>query len=160
MIDEIFIYVKQIQTELESMRGQSTLYLENSPGRAEVLERIAILEKRLVRLGEIDAEVGKILAGHNVTSIKELRALRARHENTVRSTPFKVWQRFKITRGEGCYGERCRTHMLPSDLVQIPEFKAEEDAAIAAIEAASKAIGPLTENLRHVTALVDHALDN
>ena len=157
MIDELFVYVKQIQTELESLRGQSSLYLENSPGRAEVLDRIAVLEKRLAELGEIDIEVGRILASYNVASINGLRALRARHENTVRSTPNKIWQTFRIARGEGSRGERCRTHLLPSDLAQLPEFRVEEDAARAAIKAASEAIGPITEDIKRINALVDNS---
>jgi hypothetical protein len=151
--------ITEVQTELESIRGQSSLYLKGSPGRSSALERIAALELRLKKLQETSDAINTLLAGHSVTSIEELSAHRTDAENTLHSTGNRLWQELVCLRGEGKYhAGDCRTSWLPSDLCKIPEFKSQEDQARKEIAAAQKALPTITTDLSKISQLVEEAM--
>ncbi len=157
MIDELLVSKHSIETKLKSFRDQAGLYLENSPGREEVLQQIAAMEGKLAKLNGISDQVDKLLNKHGVSSIKAFEELKRAHQNTIKSQPQKMWDLLVITRGAGKYGKGDHTTMLPSDIIQLPEYAVEEDKTRAKIEEARKAIGPVSEDLKAVHALVDEA---
>jgi hypothetical protein len=157
MIDELSILKRSTEGELKSIREQSGLYLEDSPGRSEVLKQIAQLEAKLKKLEGISSQADELLSKHGVTSIKALDDLKRAHENTIRSQPQKMWDLLVTVRGAGKYGAKSHTDLLPSDICKLPEYAAEEDKARAKIETALKAVGPVGDDLRAIHKLADGA---
>jgi DNA repair exonuclease SbcCD ATPase subunit len=157
VIEEISRFYRDAEEELAEIRAKAKLYLVDSPGKEEILQRIAVLEARLRRLEELDGEISKNLANHDTSSISGLRDLRKKTENTIRSMPTKIWQQLLFTCGEGKAGERCRTSWLPSDLVKEPAFAAKEAQTRKEIGAAKAALPGQIASLRNIAYLLDEA---
>lgn len=150
--------IKEIEAELDAIRGQSTLYTENSPGRSEALQRIATLEARLARLQETSTAINKLLAAHGAKTIRELTFLKSDTENTLNATGNRIWQELLFIRGAGKYGPGDRTRWLPSDLIKVGDFPKLEAEARKEIVAAEKALPTITADLSKISAFVEEAL--
>jgi DNA repair exonuclease SbcCD ATPase subunit len=159
MINEIDIEINEVQTELTKTRDQATTYQADSPGRMEVMERIAGLEGRLARLHESDKQIAALLASHSVKTIQDLDELRKEHENTIIATGNKVWQELLFVRGLGKYGAGDRTRWLPSDLVKVEGFPELEKTARSQIEKAKAALPKVIEDLAAINALWQRRCD-
>jgi len=123
----------------------------------ELQSQIHAEEAKLQRVREIADEVGVILDGHKAEGSYELEAAKASHVNTINSAPMEAWWRLRLARLEGHSSPECRASWLPSDLVQEPGYKAEEDRLRGAIASAKAALGPLSADLKKIFDLTSEA---
>lgn len=154
----------QIADEAEQMRlrtlanvrvaSDGSVAVSPSPGLHALQDRIADEEARLARLEEISDKIQAILAKNGAGTVADLREAKANADNVLFSSGNAAWDRFVVYRGKGGVGANNRTHMLPSDIAQVPEFKKEEDKIRADIDAAKAALPALAEACNSINQLV------
>ena len=137
--------------------SKGALVATQSPGLTALQSRIAEKEKELERIIEIANEIGAELDKQHVPTVAALQEAKAENQNILNSGPFRAWDLFNQTRGEGGIGERMRVYWLPSDIAAEPSYKAEEDKLRAQIETAKAAIVPISEALVHIAELEGEA---
>jgi len=149
--------INKIQIELEKARDRATTYLHDSPGRAEAMERIAALEQQLGGMQKAHSKIAVILSGHGVQTIKELVELQKKHENTITATGNRLWQELLLIRGLGKYGAEDRTRWLPSDLIKVGSFPAQEKQARKEIDEAKLALPKVIDDMKTITILAEES---
>lgn len=134
------------------------LKVTQTPGLTALQARIAEKEQALEKLIQIANKINRLLEDNDVSSIVDLHEKRKELASIIESRPFRAWDLFKLTRGEGKTkpGE-VRVYWLPSDIAQVPEYKVEEDRIRSELAAAKAAIEPIQKDLASLDALVSEA---
>jgi hypothetical protein len=102
-------------------------------------------------------QIGAALESHKAENLHGLQEIKSDHANTIQSGPMEAWNLFRLARGEGAGGPRNRMSWLPGDLVEEPEYKAQEDRLRAAIAAAKAAMEPINATIHKIDGLIAEA---
>jgi len=123
---------------------------------AELQQQIQAEEGKQTRVSEISAMVSAILSEHGVASIRELHELEKTHAGTLHSAPWRAWDNFRLFRerppGHGGYPD-----LLPSDLAQLPDYRAIEDVERVNLEEAKAALARIKPVLQEISDLMAEA---
>lgn len=139
--------------------GTGSIKTSDDPRLAEILQEIRADEAALQEIKVLANEIGAILAGHGVGSVKDLNVLKGKHVNIISSGPWEAWDHLVQTRGLGkSRPEEIRISSLPSDICQVPEYREVEDRIREKIEAAKAALEPINEDLKKLDTLFTKAI--
>ena len=128
--------------------GDGTFAVRDQSGLDATNAQIAVIESQISFIDGALSEITGLYEANGVTGFQELNEKGAAMQNDLENEAYRCWKALELYRGEGSYGARCRTNLLPSDLCATPEFKAMEDISRAKIEAATIAV-PLLRSARN-----------
>lgn len=132
--------------------------ITDDPRLADLQQQIQAEDSKLQKVRVLADQMGEILDNRHADSIHSLQERRAMQADIVRTKPYEAWALFKQFRGEGeTRPEDIRVHWLPSDLAQIPEYRAQENEIRSLIEAARTELVVIDDSLQNLFSLAAEA---
>jgi hypothetical protein len=137
---------RKLEEKIADLRGSTMRYAHLGSDGLEITDADAVaainsqvddLEAKISTIDDALSEIAGIYESVGVQSFQELNEKGAQAQNDLENGAIQCWDAFVLYRGEGSYDSRNRTRVLPSDLAAMPEFKTQEDASRAKIEAAA-----------------------
>lgn len=158
----------ELDKHLGNLRGETMKYTfidpksggvktKDDPRLTDLQQQIQSEDARLQKLRALVGRIGTTLEQQGVESIHDLRERRGKHTNTLVTAPWRAWDKLRLCRelppGRGGYPD-----LLPSDLVQLEEFKAVEDAERAHIDEAKAALAIIDAALKEIDVAVNEGM--
>lgn len=147
--DDIKFKRRSLSDQIEALRSSTMKYgkisgagvfeVANEEALDHLNGEITAVEGKAARLEEIAGICSAAYSESGVQDFKGLIEIHGNYQNTIEYGPERAWRALVLFRGEGSSGARNRTNLLPADLVQVPEYAAQEAAYKKSIDDATAA---------------------
>ena len=147
---------RKLDQDTQALRVQSLQYATNDPRRLEVLEALKAAEGKMVALKPVIEKYNAVLDRVGCISERGIREARSETATVPVSALNQALTKYRICR-ELPASQGGHPDLLPSDLCNVPEYKAFEDEMRAKIEAGKALYAEQTEAMEELDALSSEA---